>query len=105
MLPWLCLWLCCGCGCALQALNRGLLEDQIIFTDIVPRDEHIKRGYLADLFLDTPAYNAHTTATDILWSSTPLLTLLVDDKMVSRVGASVVQSAGLPELVCTSHAA
>jgi protein O-GlcNAc transferase len=51
-----------------QAAARGLTEDQIIFTDVAPRDVHIKRGYLADLFLDTVVYNAHTTACDILWS-------------------------------------
>ena len=50
----------------LEARKRGVREDQIVFTDVVARDEHIKRGYLADLFLDTPVCNAHTTACDIL---------------------------------------
>lgn len=49
-----------------EAKKRGIRKDQIIFSDVVNRDEHIRRGYLADLFLDTPLYNAHTTACDIL---------------------------------------
>jgi protein O-GlcNAc transferase len=49
-----------------EARKRGVREDQIIFSDVATRDEHIKRGYLADLFLDTPVCNAHTTACDIL---------------------------------------
>jgi protein O-GlcNAc transferase len=49
-----------------EALKRGVREDQIVFSDVAARDEHIKRGYLADLFLDTPVCNAHTTACDIL---------------------------------------
>ena len=62
----------------------------------------MKRGFLADLFLDTPACNAHTTACDILWSSTPLITLS-GSKMATRVGASLLCAAGLEELVTTSH--
>lgn len=49
-----------------EAYKRGIREDQIVFSDVAARDEHIKRGYLADLFLDTPVCNAHTTACDIL---------------------------------------
>lgn len=86
----------------LKALLRGVLPSQIIFSDVAPREEHVKRGFLADLFLDTPACNAHTTACDILWSSTPLITLS-GSKMATRVGASLLCAAGLEELVTTSH--
>jgi protein O-GlcNAc transferase len=86
-----------------EARARGVREDQIVFTDVCPRDEHIKRGILADLFLDTPLCNAHTTACDILWSGTPMITL-VQDKMASRVAASILKAAGLPQLVTTSFA-
>lgn len=44
---------------------RGLAF-QIVFSDVAPRDEHLRRGVLADLFLDTGAQNSHTTACDIL---------------------------------------
>jgi protein O-GlcNAc transferase len=85
-----------------EAQRRGIRDEQIIFTDIAPRDEHLKRCYLADLFLDTPAYNAHTTACDVLWSGTPILTLR-GEKMASRVAASLLGAAGLDELIKTSH--
>lgn len=49
-----------------EARAQGVREGQLIFSDVVPREEHIMRGYLADLFLDTPMCNAHTTACDIL---------------------------------------
>lgn len=42
---------------------------QIVFSDVAPRDEHLRRGVLADLFLDTSAQNSHTTACDILWDA------------------------------------
>lgn len=85
-----------------EARTRGVKEDQIIFTDVASRDEHIKRGFLADLFLDTPVCNAHTTACDILWSGTPLLTLR-GDKMASRVASSVLHATGLDEMICDSY--
>ena len=51
------------------------VANRIVFTDVAPKSQHISRGRVCDLFLDTPECNAHTTAADILWSSTPLLTL------------------------------
>ncbi|RYG68568.1 hypothetical protein EON64_04875, partial [archaeon] len=85
-----------------EARAHGVREDQIIFSDVAPRDEHIMRGYLADLFLDTPACNAHTTACDILWSGTPLITM-AGEKMASRVAASILGAIGLAsQLVCST---
>jgi len=49
-----------------EARDRGVRPEQIVFSDVAARDEHIKRGFLADLFVDTAVYNAHTTACDIL---------------------------------------
>jgi protein O-GlcNAc transferase len=84
-----------------QARKRGVQSDRIIFSDVAPREEHVKRGFLADLFLDTPACNAHTTACDILWSGTPLLTLS-GVKMASRVAASLLRAAGMEGLITTT---
>merc|ERR1719482_268034 len=44
-----------------EARKRGVSDDRIHFTAVSAKDEHIKRGVLADLFLDTPQCNAHTT--------------------------------------------
>jgi hypothetical protein len=60
---------------------------------------HLARYALADLFLDTAPYGAHTTASDALWMGVPVLTLS-GRSFASRVCGSLVRSAGLPELVC-----
>ena len=78
--------------------EAGVKPHRLKFTDVVPKDEHLKRGYLADLFLDTPSCSALTTGCDILWSGTPVLTL-TGEKMCSRVGASLLGAVGFPELV------
>ena len=70
------------------------VASRIVFTDVAPKHQHISRARICDLFLDTAECNAHTTAADVLWSGTPLLTLpRHKHKMCSRVAASIVQGA------------
>jgi predicted O-linked N-acetylglucosamine transferase (SPINDLY family) len=70
------------------------VASRIWFTDVAPKHQHISRARICDLFLDTPECNAHTTAADILWSSTPLLTLpRYQYKMCSRMAASILKGA------------
>ncbi len=70
------------------------VANRIIFTDVAPKQQHISRARICDLFLDTPECNAHTTAADVLWSSTPLLTLpRYPYKMCSRMAASILKGA------------
>ncbi|KAJ2632570.1 hypothetical protein GGF44_003790, partial [Coemansia sp. RSA 1694] len=71
------------------------VASRVVFTDVAPKHVHIKRGCVADAFLDTPECNAHTTAVDILWSGTPVLTWpRHEHKLCSRVAASVVCATG-----------
>jgi protein O-GlcNAc transferase len=65
--------------------------------------EHLARHRLADLFLDTLPYNAHTTASDALWAGLPVLTC-AGETFAGRVAASLLHAAGLPELVTHSLA-
>ena len=60
--------------------------------------EHLARLKLADLFLDTLPYNAHTTASDALWAGLPLLTCR-GTTFPGRVAASLLNAIGLPELI------
>jgi protein O-GlcNAc transferase len=60
--------------------------------------EHLARHRLADLFLDTLPYNAHTTASDALWAGLPVLTL-IGSTFPGRVAASLLNAVGLPELI------
>mmetsp|Transcript_37080 Transcript_37080/g.109335 ORF Transcript_37080/g.109335 Transcript_37080/m.109335 type:complete len:339 (-) Transcript_37080:1041-2057(-) len=67
----------------------------LVFTDVDRKAAHLSRLSLAaDVFLDTPACNAHTGAVDALWSGVPLLTL-PGRKMAQRVAASVAAATGL----------
>lgn len=81
-----------------EARARGIKDHRLHFTDVAPKDEHLKRGYLADLFLDTPECNAHTTGCDILWGGTPMITM-AKDRMACRVASSLLQAANLSELI------
>jgi predicted O-linked N-acetylglucosamine transferase (SPINDLY family) len=70
------------------------VASRVIFTDVAPKHMHISRARVCDLFLDTPECNAHTTAADVLWSGTPLLTLpRYKYKMCSRMAASILKGA------------
>lgn len=97
-----------------EAWAGSEVASRIIFTDVAPKGLHISRARVCDLFLDTPECNAHTTAADVLWSSTPLLTLpRYSYKMCSRMASSILRGA-LPkteegesvadELICDSEA-
>jgi predicted O-linked N-acetylglucosamine transferase (SPINDLY family) len=60
--------------------------------------EHLARHRLADLFLDTLPYNAHTTCSDALWAGLPVVTC-VGDTFPSRVAGSLLSTLSLPELI------
>jgi protein O-GlcNAc transferase len=85
-----------------EAGARGLANHRLVFSDPVPHPEHLARAGLADIFLDTLNYNAHTTATDALWTGVPLVTMAASDKMQSRVAAGLTTAAGFPESVMHS---
>ncbi|KAL2352478.1 glycosyl transferase family 41-domain-containing protein [Cryomyces antarcticus] len=68
------------------------VASRVLFTDVAPKSTHIARARVCDLVLDTPECNAHTTAADVLWSGTPLLTLPRHRyKMCSRMAASILK--------------
>ena len=59
---------------------------------------------MADLALDNPMTNGHTTTCDLLWSGLPILTFPITDSMPSRVASSILYALGVgPETVCTSY--
>jgi len=72
--------------------------NRLVFAPRLGTAEHLARHRLADLFLDTVPYNAHTTASDALWAGLPLLTCL-GSEFDGRVAASLLYAMGLPELV------
>jgi len=85
------------------AADRGIPRERLVFAQKLANPFHLARYPLADLFLDTAPYGAHTTASDALWSGVPLLTLS-GRSFASRVCGSLVRAAGIPELICESAA-
>ena len=86
-----------------EAQARGVAAERLVFAQRLPLSEHLARHRLADLFLDTLPYNAHTTASDALWAGLPVLTRL-GESFAARVAASLLHAVGLPELVTHSAA-
>ena len=58
----------------------------------LPLADHLARHRLADLFLDTLPYNAHTTASDALWAGLPVVTCL-GTRFAGRVAASMLSAS------------
>lgn len=85
-----------------EAEKRGISGHRLVFAKRIPLPEHLARHHQADLFIDTFPCNAHTTASDALWSGLPVLTLM-GKSFASRVGASLLYAVGLPELVTSSR--
>jgi protein O-GlcNAc transferase len=84
-----------------EASANGVDPARLVFAPPLDLPEHLARHQLADLFLDTLPYNAHTTASDSLWAGVPLVTC-VGDTFPGRVAASLLRAADLPELVTQS---
>ena len=86
-----------------EAAARGLPAERLVFAPKCPEHaDHLARVALADLFLDTQPYNAHTTASDALSVGVPVLTY-PGQTFPSRVAASLLTAAGLPELIATDQ--
>jgi predicted O-linked N-acetylglucosamine transferase (SPINDLY family) len=86
------------------AADRGVAPQRLIFAErLASLPLHLARQRLADLFLDTLPYNAHTTASDALWAGLPVLTR-AGHSFAARVAASLLNAVGLPELITSSAA-
>jgi len=81
-----------------EAAQRGVDPQRLVFAERMPNAEHLARHRMADLFLDTWPYNAHTTASDALWAGLPLLTLQ-GNTFPGRVASSLLRNLQLPELI------
>jgi protein O-GlcNAc transferase len=84
-----------------EAAARGVSPERLVFAAQLDLPGHLARHRLADLFLDTLHYNAHTTASDALWAGLPVVTC-IGAAFAGRVGASLLNAIGLPELIARS---
>ena len=84
-----------------EAKARGVDPARLIFAPKLPPEQHLARQQLADLFLDTLPYNAHTTCSDALWAGLPVVTCY-GKAFPGRVASSLLKAIDLPELVTAS---
>lgn len=84
-----------------EAEARGVDSQRLVFAPRTNMADHLARHILADLFLDTLPYNAHTSTSDALWMGLPVLTCQ-GETFAGRVAASVLHVTNLPELVTTT---
>lgn len=87
-----------------EAQERGIAPERLVFAERVERvEDHLARHRVADLFLDTLPFNAHSTAADALWTGLPVVTC-AGSGFAGRVAGSLLHAVGLPELVARSLA-
>ncbi|XP_055340855.1 UDP-N-acetylglucosamine--peptide N-acetylglucosaminyltransferase 110 kDa subunit-like isoform X2 [Paramacrobiotus metropolitanus] len=84
-----------------RAAAMGVAPQRVIFSNVAPKEEHVRRGQLSDVCLDTPLCNGHTTGMDVLWAGTPMITY-PKETLASRVASSQLAALGMPELIASS---
>lgn len=85
-----------------SAYSKNINPERLIFADRTTLEEHLARHKLADLFLDTFPYNAHTTTSDALWTGLPVLTIS-GRSFASRVSASLLTTSRLNNFITNSY--
>ena len=86
-----------------EAEAHGIDPERLVFSQRVPLAQHLARHRLADLFLDSFHYNAHTTAADALWAGLPVVTR-AGRQFSARGGASILGALDMQQLVTRSDA-
>ncbi len=82
-----------------RAPTYGIAPERLFFAGRKMNADHLARFPLADLFLDTSPYGAHTTASDAMWMGVPILALS-GRSFPARVCGSLARAAGIEELIC-----
>ena len=81
-----------------EAEKKNINPNRIKFFDYINVQDHLSRHSLADLYLDTFNYNAHTSGVDALWTGVPLITKL-GNSFAARVCGSLLNAFGMNELI------
>ena len=84
-----------------EAAARGIAPERLIFAPRISPAEHLARQGLADLFLDTSPYSAHTTCSDALFVGLPVVSFY-GPTFPARVAVSLLNAIGMSELAADS---
>jgi protein O-GlcNAc transferase len=84
-----------------EAEARGVKPDRIVFSEKLPKSEHLARLRFAAVALDTRIVNGAITTSDALWAGVPVVTLQ-GSNFPSRMSSSILTAIGLPELIVHS---
>lgn len=84
-----------------EAEKAGIDPARIIFAPKAPNPKHLARIGLADLFLDTFPYGAHSTAADAITSGLPILTM-PGKSFAARFCGSIITAAGIADMACAT---
>lgn len=80
------------------AAGRGIAPERLIFAGRVPLASHLSRLALVDVALDTRTYGGGSTTSNALWAGVPVIAL-EGTHFASRMGASLLQALGMPQLI------
>lgn len=82
-----------------ERLRRAGCDPQrVVLAGRVPQSDYWRSFHEADIALDTFPYNGVTTTCDALWMGLPVVTL-AGSAGAARCAASLLNAAGLPELI------
>lgn len=89
-----------------QAREHGIDAQRLLFLEDNSLDfeEALNRQACADIYLDTRFFNGHETLCQALWAGVPVITCK-GETLPARLGASLLEGTGLPQLVTTDLAA
>jgi predicted O-linked N-acetylglucosamine transferase (SPINDLY family) len=82
-----------------EAERGRAVSQRIHFTPMLPAEHQGVLKGTANLFVDTPQYNAHGTLTEVLSVGMPVVTLPLDKSHASRVAASILVGMQRTELI------
>lgn len=84
------------------ASEQNIDSSRIIFSDVEPKEDHMRRIQLADVYLDTPSCNGRTTCLDVIWAGLPIVTL-PGESFASRAAASQLTTLGLKKTIAANE--